>query len=103
RVAAQTLLGDSAKDGTVHQHSDGDGDENRAEEPGEEERDAWGGYCRHVLSLRRHDPDQVQRVPAVSMRRVSQLPNRSSPRNVPLMYAIEGGSHGCAQGCDYVF
>src|SRR5712692_1117711 len=34
-----------------------------------------------VLSLRRHDPDQVQRVPAVSRMRVSQLLDRSSPRN----------------------
>src|SRR5262249_32399670 len=66
RAAAQALLGDRAEDGAVHEHADGDDNEERAEEPGEKERDARGSYCWHVLSLRRHDPDQVQRVPAVS-------------------------------------
>src|SRR5262249_15143527 len=65
RVAAQAFLGDRAEDGAVHQDADGDDNENRAEEPREKERDARGGYGWHVLSLRRHDPDQVQRVPAV--------------------------------------
>src|SRR5262249_9989021 len=81
RVAAQALLGDRAEDGAVHQDADGGGNEDLAEEPGEKERDARGSYCWHVLSLRRHDPDQVQRVPAVWTGRVSQLLDRSSPRN----------------------
>src|SRR4029453_17696263 len=67
RVAAQALLGDCAEDSAVHQHADGDGDEDRAEQPCQKERDSRGSYCWHVLSLRRHDPDQVQRVPAVSI------------------------------------
>src|SRR5262249_58207446 len=65
RVAAQAFLGDRAEDGAVHQHADSDRDEDRPEQPCQKERDSRGSHCWHVLSLRRPDPDQVQRVPAV--------------------------------------
>src|SRR5262245_20776719 len=65
--AAQALLSDPAEDGAVYQDADGDGDEDGPEQPCEKQRDSRGSDCCHVLSLRRHDPDQVQRVPAVSI------------------------------------
>src|SRR5262249_10013741 len=67
RVAAQALLGDRAEHGPVHQDADGDGNEERAEQPGEKERDARGSYCLPVLALRRHDPGPDQKGPAVSI------------------------------------
>ena len=42
----------------VRQHADADGSQHRADEPRDRERLVH----RRVLSLRRHDPDQVQRV-----------------------------------------
>src|SRR5262249_57888565 len=75
--------------------ADGDGNEDWAEEPGEKERDARGSYCWHVLSLRRHDPDQVQRVPAVWTGRVSQLLYRSSPRNTRECRPAGAGVNAC--------
>src|SRR5262249_52681492 len=67
RVAVQAFLGDRAEDGAIHQNAHSDREGNRPGQPCQKERDSRGSHCWHVLSLRRHDPDQVQRVPAVSI------------------------------------
>src|SRR5262249_58760816 len=64
--AVQEFWRERAIGGSVDQYADGNGDADGSEQPCEEDRDSEGGCCHgNVLSLRRHNPDQVQRVPAV--------------------------------------
>ena len=86
RGAAQEFLGELAIDRRIDEEAD-------ADQRGRSARSASRGRStlpwKDVLSLRRHDPDQVQRVSAASVRLRQGLgigelsaPFRSSPRNV---------------------